>query len=209
MSLIEAVADPVRLSVIRHLSSGRAASITELAEAVGVHVNTVRPHVTALEEATIIERLAAAPSGRGRPTICYRLASDWSLPTSDFRGLAQLLAAVALRAGASPRELRAVGSEWGHAAEADLPFALERIGFDARVEGSTLRLSSCPCPLALPDHPELVCELAAAVAQGVLDGSGSGMTIGDRTHDVDRRACSVALVGGRRSGARRRPRTRR
>src|SRR2546423_1218276 len=125
--------------------SGRAASMTELAEGAGVHVNTVRPHVTALEEAAVIERLAAAPSGRGRPTICCRLASDWSPPTSDFRSLAQLLAAVALRAGASLRELRAVGSEWGrylqgrpggHDVEADLPFALERLALHACAEGS-------------------------------------------------------------------------
>ncbi len=81
MSLIDAVADPLRLRVIRRLSDGEAASMAELAEAAGVHVNTVRPHVAALEQAAVVERLRAAPSGRGRPTICYRLASDWSLPT--------------------------------------------------------------------------------------------------------------------------------
>jgi len=219
MSLIDAVADPVRLRVLRHLSGGEAASMGELAEVAGVHVNTVRPHVAALEQAGVIERLPPAPSGRGRPIICYRLAEDWSLPSSDFRGLAQLLAAVALRAGASPRHVRSVGADWGrylqgrpggHDVEADLPSAMERLGFDAEVDGSTLRLSSCPCPLVLSDHPELVCELAAAVAQGVLDGSASGLTTGDRTHDVERRACSVKLVSGRRPGApRRRPRARR
>src|SRR2546430_3132342 len=120
MSLIDAVADPLRLRVIRRLSDGEAASMAELAEAAGVHVNTVRPHVAALEQAAVVERLRAAPSGRGRPTICYRLASDWSLPTSDFRGLAGLLAAVALRAGAAPRGPAPVGRSVGARARAHI-----------------------------------------------------------------------------------------
>jgi len=213
MSTLEAVADPVRLRILRHLSRGRTASLSELAGAAGVHVNTVRPRVAELAEAAVIERVAEAPSGRGRPSIGYQLAAGWSVPTSDFRGLAQLLAAVALRAQASGRDLRAVGSEWGrylqgrpggHDIRADLPRALEQLGFDARVGGSTLHLESCPCRLVLPDNPELVCELAAAVAQGVLDGSGSGLAIDAREHDVERRTCRITLVGGRRTGARRR-----
>ena len=217
--MLEAVADPVRLRIIRRLSDGRTASLADLADAAGVHVNTVRPRVAELEDAAVIERVTGAPSGRGRPSIGYRLAAGWSVPTSDFRGLAQLLAALALRAQARGRDLRAVGAEWGrslqgrpggHDIQADLPQALERLGFDARVEGSTLRLESCPCRLVLPDHPELVCELAAAVTQGALDGGGSGLTVAEREHDVERRSCTITLVGGRRPGARgTRPRNRR
>ena len=217
--MLEAVADPVRLRVLRHLSHGRTASLADLADAAGVHVNTVRPRIAELEDSAVIERVPGAPSGRGRPTIGYRLAAGWSVPTSDFRGLAQLLAAVALRAHARGRDLRAVGSEWGrylqgrpggHDVHEDLPQALEQLGFDARVEDSALLLDSCPCRLVLPDHPELVCELAVAVAQGVLDGSGSGLTVGEREHDVERRTCRITLVAGRRPGApRKRPRNRR
>ncbi|TMK63061.1 MAG: hypothetical protein E6G53_11700 [Actinobacteria bacterium] len=216
MSMLEAVADPVRLRILRRLSEGRTASLADLAHAAGVHVNTVRPRVAELEETAVIERVTDPPAGRGRPSIGYRLAAGWSVPTSDFRGLAQLLATVALRARARPRDLRAVGSEWGrylhgrpgaHDIPADLPKALEQLGFDARVEDSTVRLESCPCRLVLPDHPELVCDLAAAVTQGVLDGSGSGLAVGEREHDVERRTCRITLVGDRRPGTpRKRPR---
>ena len=88
--MLEAVADPVRLRIIRRLSDGRTASLADLADAAGVHVNTVRPRVAELEDAAVIERVTGAPSGRGRPSIGYRLAAGWSVPTSDFRGLAQL-----------------------------------------------------------------------------------------------------------------------
>ena len=218
-SLLEAIADPVRLRILRRLSEGRSASLAELADAAGVHVNTVRPRIAELEEASVLERVVGAPSGPGRPSISYRLAAGWSVPTSDFRGLAQLLAAVALRAHARGKDLRAVGSEWGrylqgrpggHDLRADLPHALEQLGFDARVESSTLHLESCPCQLVLPDHPELVCELAAAVTQGVLHGSGSGLAVGEREHDTERRTCTITLVGDGRTGApRKRPRNRR
>jgi DNA-binding transcriptional ArsR family regulator len=214
MSRLEALADPIRLRVVRELAARPGMSLRELAEAAGVHANTARSHVAALEEAGAIEREPSTPSGRGRPRQGYRLAPDWSPPTADFRGLAELLAAAVLRGAPSPAELRAVGVEWGrylqgrpggHDVASDLPFALERLGFESRVDGSVLRLTSCPCTLVLPDRPQLVCELAAAVAEGVLAGSGSGLEIGERSHDPERRSCSLALVRGRRPGA---PRTR-
>jgi predicted ArsR family transcriptional regulator len=214
MSRLEALSDPVRLRIVRELSERPGGSLRELATSAGVHVNTARPHLAALLEAGAIEREPVAPSGRGRPRHGYRLAPDWSPPTADFRGLAELLAVAVLRGDPSPANLHAVGVEWGrylqgrpggHDIAADLPFALEQLGFETRMEGAALLLASCPCPLVSPDRPELVCELAAAVAEGVLLGSGSAVTVGTRTHDPARRICSLALVRGRRPGA---PRTR-
>jgi predicted ArsR family transcriptional regulator len=210
MSRLDALSDPLRLRLVRHLSDHPRSSLQELADAAGVHLNTARAHVGALEEAGAVEREADEPSGRGRPRVSYRLAADWSPPTADFRGLAELLAVAVLRADASPDELRALGREWGrylrgrpgaHGVAADLPRALERLGFEATVEGSRLELRSCPCSLVLPERPELVCGLAAAVAEGVLSGSGGELTIGERHHDPLRRACSLELVRGRRPGA--------
>jgi predicted ArsR family transcriptional regulator len=207
MSRLEALSDPVRLRLVRHLSDHPRASLQELADAAGVHLNTARVHVGALEQAGAVERDADEPTGRGRPRVSYRLAADWSPPTADFRGLAELFAVAVLRANPSPGELRALGLEWGrylqgrpgaHDVAADLPRALERLGFEATVEGSRLELRSCPCSLVLPDRPAMVCGLVTAVAEGVLAGSGSQMTIGERRHDPVRRACSLELVRGRR-----------
>lgn len=211
-SSLDAIADPVRLRIVRHLSDHPGASLPELADAAGVHPNTARPHAAALEAAAVIERESDAPSGRGRPRLGYRLRPGWSPPTADFRGLAELLGAAVLRAGTDSEELRAVGQEWGrflqgrpggHDVHTDVPHALAQLGFDARVDGRTVELRSCPCPLVLPDHPQLVCRLAAAVVEGVLEGSGSGMTVAGGNHDPDRRACSLELTRTRTPGARR------
>jgi hypothetical protein len=45
----------------------------------------------------------------------------------------------------------------------------------------------------LPDRPELLCELAVAVADGILVGSGSGLRVGRRMHHPDERRCAVSL----------------
>ena len=206
MTRLEAVSNPIRLRVVRHLEQAGDASLEDLAAAAGVHVNTVRTHLAALEAGGAIRRISAEPAGRGRPPLRYRLAADWTLPSSDFRGLAEVLAAALARAGATADDVRAVGLEWGryllgrpgdHDVERDLPLALEQLGFGARVEGRTLRLSGCPCSLVLPGRPELLCELAMSVADGVLTGAGSGLRVGAREHDPVQRACCAQLVAVR------------
>src|SRR3954452_21895133 len=196
MSHLDAVADPVRLRIVRHLAETRAATLPELAEAAGVHLNTVRPHVQALEEAGVLIREPKAPHGRGRPAVDYVLAKDWTPPTTDFLGLAELLGAALLRVQADREELRAIGLDWGrwlmgrpgaHDLEEELPLALDRLGFNARLEGDVLELSSCPCSLVLPGRPEMLCELASSVVDGVLAGSGSSLRVSRRAHHPDER----------------------
>jgi predicted ArsR family transcriptional regulator len=205
MNRLEAVSDPVRLRIVRHLEKVGEAPLQELADAAGVHLNTVRAHIAELEADGALVRASMPPAGRGRPQIRYRLAPGWTLPSSDFRGLAEVLAAALARGGADAGQVRAVGEEWGryllgrpghHDVERELPLALERLGFDARIEGGTLRLAGCPCPVVLPDRPELICELAIAVVDGVLAGAGSPLRAGRRAHDPKHRSCSARLVRG-------------
>jgi predicted ArsR family transcriptional regulator len=193
---------PVRRQILERAMEG-SATLPQLAESAGVHVNTARVHVAALEEAGALQAEAAPPSGRGRPPTRYRLADDFTLPTTDFLGLAELLAAAVSRSGQSPAELRRLGRDWGRylsgrpgaqALERVLPAALERLGFAARIDGNELILSACPCPLVAPDRPQLVCNLAIAVVEGVLAGSGSDMKVASSAHDPERRRCTAVLA---------------
>ena len=149
---------PVRRAIVERAAEGPA-TLPELAQAAGIHLNTARTHVAALEEGGALQAEHAPPAGRGRPPLRYRLADDFTLPTTDFRGLAELLATAVARGDQSPEELHRVGKDWGRylagrpgtqELERVLPAALERLGFDARLEGDRLVLSACPCLLVSP-----------------------------------------------------------
>ena len=76
--MLESIADPIRLRVVRHLDDHGAASLTEIAEAVGVHVNTARPHVQALEVDGVLHSRQRQAQGPGRRVIEYFLAEPLS-----------------------------------------------------------------------------------------------------------------------------------
>jgi predicted ArsR family transcriptional regulator len=194
---------PVRRAIVERAAEGPA-TLPELAQAAGVHLNTARAHVAALEQAGALQPAEAAPrAGRGRPPLRYRLADDFTVPTSDFRGLAELLATAVTRGDQTPEELHRVGEDWGRylagrpgtqELERVLPAALERLGFDARLDGDRLLLSACPCLLVSPGRPELICDMAVAVTEGVLAGAGSNLHVTARAHNPGRRHCSAVLA---------------
>lgn len=205
---LDLLADPLRLAVLRRLSEGPPASLPELAGVAGVHVNTARPHVLALARAGVLIREAEEPVGRGRPADRYRLAEDWRMPAADLGALAELLAALVLRLGPDPAQVERFGRDWGRflvgrpgspELDRELPRALERLGFNARIDGDNVVLSSCPCPLVAPERPELLCGLIVAVIEGAAEAIDPGLRVTRNHHDPQRRVCSAVLA---RSGRR-------
>jgi predicted ArsR family transcriptional regulator len=219
MLATDAIANPVRLSIVRHLATRGGASLTELASKAGVHANTARPHLAALENAGVIERFSHSGGGRGRPRIEYRLVGDWTLDGQRPGGLSGLLAAALLRAGLSAKELRDLGADWGrysvgrpgaHEPGRELRLALEALGFDATVKDEAVELSACPCPVVSPSRPTQICELADGVIDGVLAASGGELKATHAAHDPDRRHCTVLIEqsgSAARARGRRRKRT--
>jgi predicted ArsR family transcriptional regulator len=200
---LQAVGHPVRLRVLQRLGNGDTASVTELADSAGVHENTVRAHVAVLEDAGLIVGEARPVAGPGRPGIQYRLTPKGERLDYDFLGLAELLAAVVGRAGLPPEQLREVGREWGrylagrpgrYDIRKRVPEILAGLGFSATVADDEVRLTGCPCPTIAPDRPELICELATGVLDGVLGAVGASQRVGPAQHDPARRDCSVTLV---------------
>jgi predicted ArsR family transcriptional regulator len=203
MGLLDAVADPVRLRIVRHLAGHESATLSELADAAGVHFNTVRAHVAALEQARVLESEQKAASGPGRPATAYRLAEGWGLSSTDFLELAGLLAAALVRNHPDPATLRATGVDWGRWLAGrpgrrdvgeQLRLALERLGFHASVEGDVVRMSGCPCAVVSPDDPEVVCELATGLVEGVLAASGSTLRVGEHDAHPEARRCTLRLT---------------
>lgn len=80
--LIEAIADPIRLAIVRYLATHETASLNELGDAAAAHPETVRRHVAHLCHAGVLEALPRTPDGetRGRPPVRYRLAERDQIP---------------------------------------------------------------------------------------------------------------------------------
>jgi DNA-binding transcriptional ArsR family regulator len=87
---LDAVANPIRLRIVRFLNRRESASLHELAEAVDAQRNTVRVHLRALMSAGVVVRLPGRPEGGrlGRPPARYRLERRL-LPPGAARARAQ------------------------------------------------------------------------------------------------------------------------
>jgi len=203
MGVLEAVADPVRLRIVRHLADGGSATLTELADVAGVHLNTIRGHVAALEDADVLQSAQMPASGPGRPAVAYRLVDGWGLSSTDFLELAGLLAAALVRAGPDADALRATGADWGRYlvgrpgqrdVAAELPLALERLGFHASISGEVVQISGCPCAIVSPEHPEIICALATGLVEGILAASRSDLRVSEHETHPERRRCTLRLT---------------
>ena len=199
--MLDSIADPIRLRVVRHLDDHGAASLTEIADAVGVHVNTARPHVQALEADGVLHSRQRQARGPGRRVIEYFLAEPLSTTDADVMAMTELLAAALARAQVDEGQLRRIGADWGrylsgrpgqNAAER-LPEVLARFGYRVQADDEAVRLERCPCPLISPDAPLNICVLIEGVVEGTLAAAGSDLVIAAREHDPDARSCRLGL----------------
>jgi len=158
-----------------------------LAESTGLHANTLRDHLDALEEAGLVGRRRAAPIGPGRPAWLYEAADDDGPARTEYAGLASALAASIHRTSADPRADAVVaGEEWGHdlarrhgrppsrgavVARREVVDLLDELGFAPETDGRAeeVRLTRCPLLEAAHRYPDVVCGVHLGIARGALD----------------------------------------
>jgi predicted ArsR family transcriptional regulator len=181
-----------------------------VADTLGLHVNTVRPHLERMREVGLLDVAPDHRGGPGRPQHRYSLAAtapSLGLEPPTFPVLARMLLGCADRAGAGPEDAIAAGREQGDAEAAGVepgtPCAdalvelLARLGFDpARVDddgATTIGFAHCPFQSLAEANPDLVCALHRGVVEGFVEGVG-GADVTEFGTLVDRRPCRVALV---------------
>jgi predicted ArsR family transcriptional regulator len=189
----KALADDTRYRLYRYLRlSGRPVPVRELATRLGLHPNTIRPHLRRLLDTGLVaSETRRGPSAVGRPQTLYSAVVRGAREGRDYRLLADILASLVTgaRARASAQRL---ANEWGEYLMtqrasppgarrpgpnlAALREALAEAGFDPRFRRRGTRsveidLRACPFRDLLDEHRDLVCAVHQGLLEGMLEGS--------------------------------------
>ncbi len=193
--------------------SQRPLEVRELADALGLHPNTVREQLDQLISGGLVDREAGQPAGRGRPGLRYVAGADADEPDPHaYQALARALAdQLAQVPDASWASIEA-GQRWGRALVGDptspineteavgrLVGLLGDLGFapDGPVHpGDPIRLRHCPFGSLARERGEVVCGVHLGLMRGVLDGLGAPLDAVDLEPFVAPDLC-LAHLGAR------------
>jgi len=213
LPVFKALGDNTRYAIYLELArSSRPLSTADIADALDLHPNTVRPHLDRMRDVGLLEVDADSKGSVGRPQHRYSLAADapsLGLEPSAFRLLARLLVNVATTAGLDSETIARAGREQGRAAIAGRPHTrscvdalmaeLADLGFDPAVatDGTTTTIAFTHCPFSelAAEHPEVVCHLHRGLVEGMVEQLGGvGTTVERFATLADRDPCRVDLA---------------
>jgi len=187
-----ALADPSRARILAELTDAGQLDARELAQRVGLHVNTVRVHLSVLTEAELVSSETLRTQSRGRPRIAYRPTVDAGEEGSRrYRLLAEILTALITRFGPGASELEEIGEAWGRyfveappsarlsddEAVAKLVALLADVGFEPRVarDRRARKILMHPCPFLelARSHQDVICPIHLGLIRGALAELGA------------------------------------
>ncbi len=188
LDILKALGDNTRYAIYLELARSPIPLATaDIAEVLGLHVNTVRPHLERMREVGLLSVDTEGRGGVGRPQHRYSLAPDapaLGLEPSSFPILARMLLSAAAQAGLDRSEMLDAGREQGRSDAArwvpgsDPVEALiveqAKIGFDPTVaedpRSATMAFAHCPFQALAEVHPDLVCGLHSGLVEGLVEG---------------------------------------
>ena len=208
--MFKALGDNTRYAIYLELArSPVALSTGDIAEALELHPNTVRPHLERMRDAGLLEVEVDNRGTVGRPQHLYSLASDspsLGLEPPVYPVLSGMLARVhLLRRGAQgggDAGRRAAGAGKAHrdraaACVAAVMAELADMGFDPASAGdgtvTTVAFTRCPFRELAEAYPELVCHLHRGIVEGMAAELG-GVDVERFGTLADRDPCQVDLV---------------
>ncbi|RPI07728.1 MAG: transcriptional regulator [Actinobacteria bacterium] len=212
LPILKALGDNTRYAIYLELArSAVPLSTSDIAESLGLHANTVRPHLERMRDVGLLDVRTDAKGGVGRPQHRYSLASDapsLGLEPPSYPLLARLLLETAAAAGVGADEAAEIGRAQGRdqsARYADAPSCLEALvgelevlGFDPAVDGTddgeiaVIAFTHCPFRELAEAHPELVCALHRGIVEGFVEQAGEAAV--DDFHTLaHREPCQVTV----------------
>lgn len=214
LDLLKTLGDNTRYAIYLELArSPVPRSTAEVAESLGLHVNTVRPQMERMREVGLLEVAPEHRGAPGRPQHRYSLAPDapsLGLEPPTFPMLARMLVGVATRARADGDDALSAGRDQGAVEAAAVArrdtrscteavvAMLARLGFDPEpvddADGTTtVAFARCPFRELAEGNPEIVCSLHRGLVEGFVDSVG-GADVLDFGSLVARHPCRVQLV---------------
>ena len=209
LAVLKALGDNTRYAIYLELArSPSPRSTQDIADTLGLHPNTVRPHLERMRDVGLLDVEVEARGSVGRPQHRYSLAADapsLGLEPAAFPLLSRLLVGAAAAAGVGGDDAAAAGREQGRALAARagrgscataLTRALDELGFDPAVASdgdlATIAFTHCPYRELAEAHPELVCHLHRGLVEGFVEERGDADVEQFGTL-VDREPCQVVL----------------
>jgi predicted ArsR family transcriptional regulator len=211
LDILKALGDNTRYAIYLELArSPLPLATAEIADILGLHVNTVRPHLERMRDVGLLRVDTETRGSVGRPQHRYSLAADapaLGLEPAAYPVLARVLLHAAADGGLDGDDLADAGREQGRADARRWPGdtrALEalvveqaKLGFDPAVvehpEGAIMAFAHCPFRALAEEHPELVCRLHCGLVEGLVDELGDA-EVTDFHTIADRNPCQVELA---------------
>jgi predicted ArsR family transcriptional regulator len=210
--LLKALGDNTRYAIYLELArSPRPLGTAEIAEALGLHANTVRPHLDRMREVGLLDVTTGGRGDVGRPQHRFSVAAEapslgLEPPTTPV--LARMVLDMAERLQAGSADAFAVGHAEGGRRAAGYtayPSALEavvdeldRLGFDPVVaesetsDNAVVAFANCPFAAYAETNPDLVCSLHHGLVAGFVDAMGDA-EVQDFCPLAHRTPCQVEL----------------
>jgi predicted ArsR family transcriptional regulator len=213
LDLLKALGDNTRYAIYLELARApKPLATADIADSLGLHANTVRPHLERMREVGLLEIFSEVRTGVGRPQNLYALresSPSLGLEPSTYPMLARMLVRLAEAAGATSADALDVGREQGQIDA--VPYAnaasclealvdrLDGMGFDPAVDGTAdgesavIAFAHCPFRELAEAHPDLVCSLHRGLIEGFVDTMGDA-SVDDFHPLVHRRPCQVSIA---------------
>jgi predicted ArsR family transcriptional regulator len=215
LELLKALGDNTRYAIYLELARAPMPLATaQVADTLGLHPNTVRPHLERMREVGLLEVVTEAQGTVGRPQHRYSLAPDapsLGFEPPAFPVLARMLLRLAAAAQLPASDAVEAGREHGATSAerrgpsgscaAALTAELATLGFDpeAVVEAgsATIAFTRCPFRELAEANPDLVCSLHRGLVEGFVAARGDATVVD--FHDLAHRApCQVEIASSAR-----------
>ena len=212
LPVFKALGDNTRYAIYLELArASRPLSTADIADALDLHPNTVRPHLDRMRDVGLLEVDADSRGTVGRPQHRYSLTPDapsLGLEPSAFRMIARLLAGAVASTGAGPEVVAEVGRAQGRLAAAArvgrtcvdaLMDELADLGFDpaTATDGTTTTVVFTRCPFSelAAVFPDVVCHLHRGIVEGMVEAAGGvDVSVARFATLADRDPCRVDLA---------------